>query len=134
MKIYKDVPEQFHREFMDTINMIEEKQEKDHNGYGTKKMILLVAVLVLALSTITVSAAYIFRWNPAALNWLGVSEELAEQLNQEGIAKQEHAAVSTAGDEINAIQLVMTDDYCYVLLSVSAPEQVMMRMTETSLK
>ena len=65
---------------------------------------------------------------------MGVSEELAEQLNQEGIAKQEHAAVSTAGDEINAIQSVMTDDYCYVLLSVSAPEQVMMRMTETSLK
>ena len=124
MKIYKSVPEQFHNQFMDTINTIEEKQEKKYHRFGTKRMILLVAVLVLALSTITVSAAYIFRWNQAALNWLGVSEELAEQLNQEGIAKQEHAAVSAAGVEISAVQSVMTDDYCYVLLSVSAPEQV----------
>lgn len=124
MKIYKNVPEQFHRQFMDTINTIEEKQEKNYGRYGTKKMILLVAVFVLALSTITVSAAYIFGWNQAAKDRLGVSEELAEQLNQEGIAKQEHAAVSAAGVEISAIQSVMTDDYCYVLLSVSAPEQV----------
>ena len=124
MKIYKDVPEQFHSQFMDTINVIETKKEEKHHRYGTKKMILLVAVLVLALSTITVSAAYIFRWNQAALNWLGVSEELAGQLNEEGIAKQEYAAVSAAGVEIRAVQSVMTDDYCYVLLSVSAPEQV----------
>ncbi|MCH5263076.1 MAG: hypothetical protein J1F42_09190 [Lachnospiraceae bacterium] len=124
MKIYKNVPEQFHSQFMDTINTIEEKQEKKYHRYGTKRMILLVAVLVLVLSTITVSAAYIFKWNQAALNWLGVSEELAEQLNQEGIAKQEHVAVSAAGVEISAIQSVMTDDYCYVLLSVSAPDQV----------
>lgn len=124
MKIYKDVPEQFHSQFMDTINVIETKKEEKHHRYGTKKMILLVAVLVLVLSTITVSAAYIFRWNQAALDWLGVSEELAEHLNEEGIAKQEYATVSAAGVEISAVQSVMTDDYCYVLLSVSAPEQV----------
>ena len=124
MKIYKNVPEQFHSQFMDTINTIEEKQEKKYHRYGTKKMVLLVAVLVLALSTITVSAAYIFGWNQAAKDRLGVSEELAGQLNQEGIAKQEYAMDSAAGVEIKAIQSVMTDDYCYVLLSVSAPEQV----------
>ena len=124
MKIYKDVPEQFHSQFMDTINAIETKEEGKHHRYGTKRMILLVAVLVLALSTITVGATYIFVWNQAALDWLGVSEELAEHLNEEGIAKQEYATVSAAGVEIKAVQSVMTDDYCYVLLSVSAPEQV----------
>ena len=124
MKIYKNVPEQFHRQFMDTINTIEEKQKRNYNRYGTRKMILLVAVCVLALSTITVSAAYIFAWNQAAQDRLGVSEELAERLNQEGIAKQEYAGAFDAGIEISAIQSVMTDEYCYVLLSVSAPEQV----------
>lgn len=124
MKIYKNVPERFHSQFMDTIHTIEEKQEKTHRRYGTKRMILLVAVLVLVLSTITVGAAYIFEWNQAALDWLGVSEELAGQLNEEGIAKQEYATDSDAGIEISAVQSVMTDDYCYVLLSVSAPEQV----------
>lgn len=124
MKIYKNVPEQFHSQFMDTINTIEEKQEKKYYRYGTKRMILLVAVLVLVLSTITAGAAYIFSWNQAAKDRLGVSEELAEHLNEEGIAKQEYATVSAAGVEISAVQSVMTDDYCYVLLSVSAPEQV----------
>lgn len=124
MKIYKNVPERFHSQFMDTIHTIEEKQEKTHRRYGTKRMILLVAVLVLVLSTITVGAAYIFEWNQAALDWLGVSEELAGQLNEEGIAKQEYAVASGEGVEISAVQSVMTDDYCYVLLSVSAPEQV----------
>lgn len=124
MKIYKNVPERFHSQFMDTIHTIEEKQEKTHRRYGTKRMILLVAVLVLVLSTITVGAAYIFEWNQAALDWLGVSEELAGQLNEEGIAKQEYATDSDAGIEISAVQSVMTDDYCYVLLSVSTPEQV----------
>ena len=57
MKMYKDVPEQFHSQFMDTINTIETNEEEKHPRYGTKKMILLVAVLVLVLSTITVSAA-----------------------------------------------------------------------------
>lgn len=124
MKIYKDVPEQFHSQFIDTINSIEKNNEETYRKFGTKKMILLVAVLILALSTITVGATYIFAWNEAALDWLGVSEELAEHLNQEGIAKQEYAADSDAGIEISAIQSVMTDEYCYVLLSVSAPEQV----------
>ncbi|MCH5258600.1 MAG: hypothetical protein J1F18_02545 [Lachnospiraceae bacterium] len=124
MKIYKNVPERFHGQFMDTIQTIEKKQEKSFHRYGTKRMVLLVAVLVLVLSTITVGAAYIFEWNQAALDWLGVSEELAGQLNEEGIAKQEYATDSDAGIEISAVQSVMTDDYCYVLLSVSAPEQV----------
>lgn len=124
MKMYKDVPEQFHSQFMDTINTIETNEEEKHHRYGTKKMILLVAVLVLVLSTITVSAAYIFRWNQAALDWLGVSEELAEHLNEEGVAKQEYATDFAAGVEISAVQSVMIDDYCYVLLSISAPEQV----------
>ena len=124
MKIYKNVPERFHSQFMDTIHTIEEKQEKNFRIYGTKRMILLVAVLVLVLSTITVGAAYIFEWNQAALDWLGVSEELAGQLNEEGIAKQECATDSDAGIEISAVQSVMTDNYCYVLLSVSVPEQV----------
>ena len=124
MKIYKNVPEQFHSQFMDTINAIETKEEGRHHRYGTKKMVLLVAALVLALSTITVGAAYIFTWNPAAMDMLGVSEELAEHLNEEGIAKQEYATDSDAGIKISAIQSVMTDEYCYVLLSVSALEQV----------
>ena len=124
MKIYKKVPEQFHSRFMDTLNTIEGKQEKTYGSYGTKKMILLVAVLILALSTITVSATYIFRWNRTAKDRLGISEELAEKLNQEGIAKQEYTAASAAGVKISAVQSVMTDDYCYVLLSVSTPEQL----------
>ena len=124
MKIYKNVPERFHSQFMDTIHTIEEKQEKHYRRHGTKRMILLVAVLVLVLSTITVGATYVFRWNQAALDWLGVSEELAGQLNEEGVAKQEYAADSDAGIEISAVQSVMTDDYCYVLLSVSAPDQI----------
>ena len=124
MKIYKNVPEKFHSQFMDTIHTIEEKQEKNFRIYGKKRMILLVAVLVLVLSTITVGAAYIFTWNPAALDWLGVSEELAGHLNEEGIAKQEYAVASGEGVEISAVQSVMTDNYCYVLLSVSVPEQV----------
>lgn len=125
MKIYKNVPDQFHSRFMDAVDLIEKKEEK-HRRYGTKQMILLVAVLILALSTITVGAAYIFAWNQAALDKLGVSEELAEQMNQEGIAKQEHAAISAEGVNITAIQSVMTDDYCYVLLSISVPEQIVM--------
>ena len=129
MKIYKNVPDQFHSRFMDTIDeiyAIEEDHEKYYGRYRTKRIVLLAAVLVLALSTITVSAAYIFAWNQEALDKLGVSEELAEQMNQEGIAKQEHAEVSAEGVNITAIQSVMTDDYCYVLLSVSVPEQIIM--------
>lgn len=124
MKIYKNIPEQFHGQFMDTIHAIEGEKEKNYRRYRMKRMILLVAVLVLALSTITVGAAYIFEWNQAALDWLGVSEELAEHLNGEGTAKQEYASDFDAGVEIRAIQSVMTDNCCYVLLSVSVPEQI----------
>lgn len=84
-----------------------------------------MCVVIYYLENYSVAkTAYIFAWNPAALDWLGVSEELAEHLNEEGIAKQEYATDSDAGVEIRAVQSVMTDNCCYVLLSVSVPDQI----------
>lgn len=125
MKIYKDVPEQFHSRYMDTIDRLASgKEEKKITSFRTKKMIPLVAAAVLALSTLTVSAACVFMWHQAAKDSLGVSDELSLKMAEEGIAKEEEVIVSAAGVEIRAIQTVMTGDYCYVLLSVTTPEEV----------
>lgn len=124
MKIYKDVPEQFHNQFMETIDMLAEEKEQKIVKLKAKRMMPLVAAVVLALSTLTVSAACIFAWHQAAKDRLGVSEELAEQMSEKGMAKEETASFSAEGVDITAIQSVMTDNYCYVLLSVSVPKQL----------
>lgn len=122
MEIYKDVPEKFHNQFMETITMLEQK--KGSRKIRTKGMLPLVAVLILAISTLTVSAACVFVWHQAAKEKLGVTDELAESMLEEGIAKQESAFVSEGDVSINMLQSVMTDKYCYMLLSVDVPEEI----------
>lgn len=125
MKIYKDVPEQFHSQFIELSEMlIEENEKKVVNRFKIRRMLPLVAMLVFALSAITVSAACIFMWHQTAKEKLGVSEELAEQMIEEGTTKKETVYVSAEGVNMQAIQSVMTEDYCYVLLSVSVPEHI----------
>lgn len=125
MEMYKDVPEQFHNQFMETIAMLE--QQKENQGirkFRAKRVLPLVAVLVLAISTLTVSAACVFIWHQAAKEKLGVTEELAESMTNEGIAKQESASALEGNVSINMLQSVMADKYCYILLSVDVPEEI----------
>lgn len=125
MKMYKDIPEQFHSKFTETIDMLANEKEKSNvPQFRAKRMMPLMAAAVLALSTLTVSAACIFIWHQTAKESLGVSNELSVKMAEEGIAKEEEITVSADGVEISAIQTVMTGDYCYVLLSVTTPEEV----------
>lgn len=125
MEIYKDVPEQFHNQFMETITMIERKKIGKRTGRrGVRRMLPLAAVLVLALSTLTVSAACVFLWHQAAKETLGVSESLAETMLEEGSAKQEFVSDMEENIHISMIQSVMTDKYCYFLLSLEVSEGI----------
>lgn len=121
MNIYKGVPELFHEQFVDTL----EKLPKEKNAARKiKKLAPLVAAAVLAVSTLTVGAACLFQWHQAAKDSLGVNDDIAAQLTEQGNAKEEFSGIEANGVTIDAIQSVMTDNYCYVLLSVSVPEGI----------
>lgn len=123
--IYKDVPENFHNQFITTIEEIEKDSAKvSHIRLSGKRMAILIAAAVAALSTLTVGAASLYKWHQAAAERLGVSEEVADKLTAEGAAKEENAVVNGSGLTIEAVQSVKTDAFYYVLLSVTTPEGV----------
>lgn len=123
--IYKDVPEHFHNQFIATIEEIEKDSTKvSHIRLSGKRMAILIAATVAALSTLTVGAASLYKWHQAATERLGVSEEVANKLTAEGAAKEENAVVNGSGLTIEAVQSVKTDTFYYVLLSVTTPEGI----------
>ncbi|MGN0403443.1 MAG: hypothetical protein ACI4HQ_14465, partial [Acetatifactor sp.] len=121
MNIYKGVPEFFHEQIVDTL---EKLPKKKNAARKIKKLAPLVAAAVLAVSSLTVGAACLFQWHQTAKDSLGVNEDIAAQLTEQGNAKEEFSGVEANGVTIAAIQSVMTDNYCYVLLSVSVPEGI----------
>lgn len=126
MEIYKEVPEKFHNQFMETVAILEQKKPRKRAGRRSiRRMLPLAAVLILALSTLTVSAACVFLWHQAAKETLGVSESLAEDMLEEGSAKQEFVSAMEEDIHISMIQSVMTDKYCYFLLSLEVLEEMM---------
>ena len=81
MEIYKEVPEKFHNQFTETVAILEQKKPRKRAGRRSiRRMLPIAAVLILALSTLTVSAACVFLWHQAAKETLSVSESLAEDM------------------------------------------------------
>lgn len=131
--IYLEVPENFHGRYMDTIASLENEREeaneesgrRGHNKrYSFKRTVVLIAAVVGLLSSLTAGAVSIYRWHQAAREQLGVSGELAGKMSVQGAAKEESAAVSEDAVTIKALQSVKTDNFYYVLLSVTTPESV----------
>lgn len=123
--IFKEVPEGFHNQFMDTIDSIRAGEVKSKKRkVSSKKMILLLAAAVAALSTMTVGATALYKMHQTAAEQLGVDAQLADQLVQEGVAKEEQAQVQGEGLTIQALQTVYRENSIYLLLSVEVPDGV----------
>lgn len=124
--IYKEVPEQFHNQFMDTLGQLEREGDcvgqKSSRRYSPKGRLLLVAAMAAVLSTVTVGAAELFKWRQEVRERLGVEEDLADKLTMEGAAKGENAAAAAAGVTVEALQSVRTANEYYVLLAVTTPK------------
>ena len=123
-EIYKNVPREFHDRFMDTIEQIAAEERTARSIISWKKAAVLIAALVAALSTLTVGAAYLYKWHQTAKRSFGVSDELADKLVMEGAAKEEMAVIHASDVTIRAIQSVAAENYYYVLLTVDTPQGV----------
>ena len=131
MDIFKEVPKGFHEQFLDTLAQLETKEAAKHKRFSGKRLVLLIAAIVAALGTLTAGAAGIFKWHQAAKERLGISEEVADKLVMEGIAKEEHAIVEKASIKIEAVMSVGTDRGFYLLFKVSGQDGLV--LTENSM-
>ncbi len=123
--IYKEIPKQLHQQFMETVSQLsEEEKGRKVRKLGTRKMIVGIAAIVAAFSTLTVGATALYRMHRTAAEQLGVNPSLAEQLVTDGVAKEESVTVSGEGLRIQALQTVYRENSVYLLLDVEVPEEV----------
>lgn len=126
-EIFKEIPQGFHEQFLDTLQQLESEQKPTGvKKFAVKKTVLLVAAIVAAMGTLTAGAVGIFKWHEAAKERLGVSEEVADKLVMEGVAKEEYAVVEKDDVTIEAVMSVGTDRGYYLLFRVAASEKLML--------
>lgn len=132
MDIFKEVPEDFHLQFMNTLENLEDgnvhEQEitwkSSRNRVSWKKLTILIAAAVLALSTLTVGAASVFRWHERARERFGVSEETENSLTGRELAAPEYEVIEEEGITFSLIQSVRTEKSFYYLMEVTVPEDI----------
>lgn len=126
---FPDVPDLVHQTVLDTLANLEDHDEinnKKAEKGGTMRRIktrtiLLAAALIVALGT-TVVASELFRWNEKATDIYEAEPELQNRLTIEGIAVEEHQAVTNNGLTITAIQTIQDSNCFYALFEVAASD------------
>lgn len=116
--MYQEVPERFHNKLCDTLEQLEEKKIV---RFSAKHYVLLCAVLILALSAISVGAVELFKWYRAASEQFGTTEELENKLTNQGMAIPETDSDEDKDITISALQAVKKDDDYYLLAAFKWP-------------
>lgn len=133
MKItmYQNVPEEFHRRLMDTLETLPEEEQhvngehiKIYRRPGLKKWLVIGAAAVLALGSMTVAATEIFKWREQAKERFGVSDELEDELTMSGVTRPESTVVETDSIDFELLQSVRTGNSCYYLCEIAIPEGI----------
>ncbi len=124
-EIYREIPEQLHQQFLDTISQLPGGEKKRRiSTFSTKKVIALVAAVVAALSTLTVGATALYRMHRIAAERLGVDSSLAEQFVTDGVIREETGVAATDGLRVQALQAVCRENSVYLLLEVEAKKGI----------
>lgn len=132
MDIFKEVPESFHLQFINTLENLEDenvyKQEiawkNSRNRVSGKKLAILIAAAVLALSTLTVGAASVFKWHERAKERFGVTEETENSLTGRELAAPEYEVIQEEGITFSLIHSVRTEKSFYYLMEVTVPDSI----------
>lgn len=120
--IYKALPENFHRQFEQTLSQLEDGPSgagKRHGRYG-----LILAAAVLACASLTAVAAGVLQWHDSMSAHFGTDRELEDKLSMEHVAKAQDAVTEGNGLKFQALQAVRTDAYCYFLIEMTVPDDI----------
>ena len=121
-EIYKDIPENFHDQFCQTLFRLEDTPVRfagRHKKYG-----LILAAAVLLCASVTAVAAGIMEWHEKMTEHFGTDKELENKLSMENVAIPQDAAAEGNGLEFRALQAVRTDSGVCFLVEMTVPEAV----------
>lgn len=122
------VPKGFHNRLENTLAeiSIEKSRRISRKGFAA---IMLAAVL--ALGSITVLAAGYFQWNQKLAEIFEVDKIQQNNLIEKGVTEQKSASVTDNGLTVSLAQTLQDKDYLYILLEVTAPQNI--KLTGTNL-
>ena len=120
--IYKELPENFHRQFEQTLSQLEE------NPFGTRKRRrkygLILAAAILACASVTAVAAGMMEWHKSLSAHFGTDQELEDKLSMEHVASVQDTVTEGNGMKFEALQAVRTDSYGYFLIEMTVPDGI----------
>lgn len=126
MNIFKEVPEEFHLQLINTLENLEEENtwKRNRKKVSGKRLAILIAAAILALSTLTVGANSVFRWHERTRERFGMTEETEESLRERELAAPEYEVIQGNGMKFSLIQSVRTEKSFYYLMEVIVPEEI----------
>lgn len=117
--IYKELPENFHRQFERTLSQLEERPSGTRRG--RRKYGLVLAVAILACASVTAVAAGMMEWHKSLSAHFGTDQELEDKLSMEHVASVQDTVTEGNGVKFQALQAVRTDSYGYFLIEMTVP-------------
>lgn len=119
-----EVPESVHNRIMFTLEQLNEREEVSVKKNSFKKMVVAASLVVIALGTTAFAARY-FKWHEKTIEQFGApSTQVQEDMSDKGIVKEQLQTVTDQGVTISAIQTVRDEYSLYVLLEVTAGENM----------
>lgn len=138
--IYKDIPENFHRQFCQTLMELEDTPHADsslgsvqhtppkssHTSHKRRrrKYGIFLAAAILVCACASVAAAGLMGWHKRMSEHFGTDRALEDKLSAEQAAIPQSAAVDDNQLKFQALQAVRTDSYDYFLLRMTLPEGI----------
>lgn len=119
---FPKVPEGFHNRVEETLNQI--SQEKTSRNFSKKALCVLIAAIVLALGGITAIASGLFTWDDKMIELFGADKEQQQKLIEKGVTQKENVFAIDNGLTIKLVQTLQDKKYMYILLEVTAPQNI----------
>lgn len=120
--IYKELPENFHRQFEQTLSQLEESPSGTRRGH--RKYGLILAAAILACASVTAVAAGMMEWHKSLSTHFGTDQELEDKLSMEHVASVQDTVTEGNGVKFQALQAVRTDSYGYFLIEMTVPDGI----------
>jgi len=136
--IYKEIPENFHRQFCQTLTELEDSPNHRPSQDSTllrglplcpkkprrRKYGILLAAAILACACVTVAAAGLMEWHERMSTRFGTDKDLEDKLSASQVAVPQSAFVEKNSLKFQALQAVRTDSCDYFLLRMTLPEEI----------
>lgn len=122
---FPEVPALVHQTVLDTLESLDEKDQRRPVEKMKKTKWLLLAAALIASFGLSVAAAELFDWNSKVTETFGEPvKEVQDTLTMEGVAKEQNISVSDNGITITAVQTMNDENIFYALLLVTAEEKI----------